>query len=137
MANFATAMLRYEIRDYAEVGEPCGCKRGLPVLRRIVGRERNLMQLPDGSKFWPQFGMRDPEATRLVKQYQFIQVSLGRLEMKAVADHPLTEDERNWITALVRQKINHPFEVTIEQVEGPLPKGPNGKFQEFICMVDS
>lgn len=137
MANFATAMLRYEIRDYAEVGEPCGCKRGLPVLRRIVGRERNLMRLPDGRKFWPQFGMRDPEATRLVKQYQFIQASLGRLEMKVVADHPLTEDERNWITALVRQKINHPFDVAIEQVEGPLPKGPNGKFQEFICMVDS
>ncbi len=137
MANFATAMLRYEIRDYAEVGEPCGCKRGLPVLRRIVGRERNLMKLPDGSKFWPQFGMRDPEATRMVKQYQIIQTSLERLEMKVVADHPLTEHEQSWITALVRTKVKHPFEVVIEQVEGELPKGPNGKFHEFMCMVGS
>lgn len=134
-ANFATALLRYEIRDYAEVGEPCGCKRGLPVLRRIVGRERNLMQLRDGSRFWPQFGMRDPQATRLVKQYQIIQTSLDRLEMKVVADHPLTEDERSWITSLVRERIKHPFEVVIEQVEGEIPKGPNGKFHEFMCMV--
>jgi len=136
-ANFATAMLRYEIRDYAEVGEPCGCKRGLRVLKRIVGRERNLMRLPDGSKFWPQFGMRDPEATRLIKQYQVIQTSLERLEMKVVADHPLTDDERGWITALVRQKVKHSFEVAIEQVEGELPKGPNGKFHEFMCMVEA
>ncbi|MEN3974551.1 AMP-binding protein [Emcibacter sp. SYSU 3D8] len=134
-ANFATAMLRYEIRDYAEVGEPCACKRTLPVLKRIVGRERNLMQLRDGSRFWPQFGMRDPQATRLVKQYQIIQTSLDRLEMKVVADHPLTGDERTWITTLVRERLRHPFDVVIEQVEGEIPKGPNGKFHEFMCMV--
>ena len=28
--NFATPMIRYEILDYAQVGEPCPCGRGLP-----------------------------------------------------------------------------------------------------------
>jgi phenylacetate-CoA ligase len=135
IANFATALLRYEIRDYAEVGEPCGCGRHLPVLKRIAGRERNLMRLPDGSRFWPQFGMREPEAVRLVRQYQAIQTGLNRLEMKVVADHPLTDEERTWIISTVQQRLRHPFEIAIDQVEGEIPKGANGKFHEFMCMV--
>ena len=39
--NFATPLIRYEIGDYAEVGEPCPCGRGLPVLKCIQGRTRN------------------------------------------------------------------------------------------------
>lgn len=31
--NFATPLIRYEIGDYAKVGEPCSCGRGLPVLK--------------------------------------------------------------------------------------------------------
>lgn len=37
--NFATPLIRYATGDYAEVGEPCGCGRGLPVLRRILGAD--------------------------------------------------------------------------------------------------
>ena len=36
--NFATPLIRYELGDYAEVGAPCPCGRGLPVLKRIMGR---------------------------------------------------------------------------------------------------
>ncbi|MGE0667638.1 MAG: phenylacetate--CoA ligase family protein [Sphingomonadales bacterium] len=135
MANFASAMLRYEIRDYAEVGEPCGCKRGLPTLKRIVGRERNMMVLPGGQRFWPQFGMRDPEVTRLVRQYQFVQTALDRLEMKVAADQTLTNEQRGWLVGVVRKRLGHPFRIDIEQVEGEIPKGPNGKFHEFVCLV--
>lgn len=135
IANFATAMLRYEIRDYAQVGEPCGCKRVLPTLKRVLGRERNLMRLPDGGRFWPQFGMRDPEVTSLIRQYQFVQTSLDRLEMKVAADRPLTGEQRDWLVGVVRKRLGHPFQIDIEQVEGEIPKGPNGKFHEFMCMV--
>ena len=37
--NFAMPLIRYDIGDYEEVGEACSCGRGLPVLRRILGRE--------------------------------------------------------------------------------------------------
>ena len=51
--NFATPLIRYEIGDHAEVGEACDCGRGLPVLKRIMGRTRNLVTTPDGRKYWP------------------------------------------------------------------------------------
>jgi phenylacetate-CoA ligase len=40
--NFAMPVIRYDIGDYAEVGEPCPCGRGLPVLRRLVGRASRM-----------------------------------------------------------------------------------------------
>ena len=54
--NFAMPLIRYAIGDYAEVGEPCPCGRGLPVLTRILGRRRNRVVLPDGRRAWPNIG---------------------------------------------------------------------------------
>ena len=39
--NFAMPLIRYEIGDYAAPGEACPYGRGLPVLRRVLGRTRN------------------------------------------------------------------------------------------------
>jgi phenylacetate-CoA ligase len=36
--NFAMPLLRYDVGDTAEVGAPCPCGRGLPVLTRIIDR---------------------------------------------------------------------------------------------------
>ena len=51
--NFATPLVRYEIGDYATFGEPCACGRVLPVIRQVLGRVRNLVQTPDGRRYWP------------------------------------------------------------------------------------
>lgn len=40
--NFAMPLIRYAIGDIAQVGPPCACGRGLPVLSRILGRVRNI-----------------------------------------------------------------------------------------------
>lgn len=71
--NFATPLIRYEIRDYAEVGPTCPCGRGLPTLSRIMGRRRNMVTLPDGSKHWPLIGAYRFREVADIKQYQAIQ----------------------------------------------------------------
>ena len=43
-------LLRYEIGDYAEVGPTCDCGRTLPVLTRILGRDRNRLVMPNGER---------------------------------------------------------------------------------------
>ncbi len=40
--NFAMPLVRYDTGDLGEAGEPCACGRGLPVLRRIVQRTRDV-----------------------------------------------------------------------------------------------
>jgi phenylacetate-CoA ligase len=39
LGNFAMPLIRYDTGDTAEVGAPCPCGRGLPVLTRIFSRE--------------------------------------------------------------------------------------------------
>ena len=56
LPNFASPLIRYEIGDYAEVGDSCSCGRTLPVLARIMGRHRNLCVLKNGERFFS----RDP-----------------------------------------------------------------------------
>ena len=41
--NHASALIRYDIGDWAEAGEPCSCGRGLPTIRRFVGREHSIL----------------------------------------------------------------------------------------------
>jgi phenylacetate-CoA ligase len=39
LGNFATPLIRYDVGDTAEVGAPCPCGRGLPVLAKILPRD--------------------------------------------------------------------------------------------------
>jgi phenylacetate-coenzyme A ligase PaaK-like adenylate-forming protein len=46
--NLAMPLIRYEIGDFAEMGEQCTCGRSLPMLNRIMGGRRNRVIAPDG-----------------------------------------------------------------------------------------
>ena len=55
LMNHAMPLLRYDIGDFAQVGAPCACGRGLPVPNRILGRRRNMLTPPDGGKILALF----------------------------------------------------------------------------------
>ncbi len=133
--NFAMPLLRYDIGDYAEVGAPCPCGRGLPVLKRILGRQRNLLVLPTGQRRWPVFDAGErPEELPPFFQFQVIQRSLERIEVLAVRQQPFTEAEAEKVERYIRQTLGHPFSVVLRRVDS-IPRSPTGKFEDFICEV--
>jgi len=79
--NFATPLIRYEIRDYAEVGPPCPCGRGLQTFSRIMGRRRNMVVFPNGERHWPLVGAYRFREVADIKQYQVIQHALDDIEV--------------------------------------------------------
>ena len=89
--NFATPLLRYEIGDEAEVGAPCPCGRGLPVLRRIVGREFDYLTFPDGTRRRADTGYYRISAIPAVREFQIAQRSRERIELLLVLARPLTD----------------------------------------------
>jgi len=135
--NFATPLLRYAIGDYAEVGEPCPCGRGLPVLTRIQGRVRNMLRLPDGTTRWPILGQFIPELERLppVRQYQLVQKSIERIEAQIAVTQPLTAEQEAILIAMWQRSLGHPFEISINYVD-MIPRGAGGKFEEFRSEVE-
>lgn len=133
--NLATPMIRYAIGDWAEVGGPCPCGRNLPTLRRILGRERNLVRLPDGRRHWPLVGFQRFAEVAAVRQYQVVQHSLSDVELRVVADAGLQSAQRERLADIVRDALGHPFEVRVSEHAVRLPPGANGKFEEFVCRV--
>lgn len=133
--NFAMPLIRYEIGDYAEPGEPCPCGRGLPVLRRILGRSRNMITLPDGTRYWPRFGYKDFGKIALIQQIQLIQHDLETVEVKLVCPEKMTDDQELKFAALIQDSIGYPFQITISYVDH-IARSKSGKYEDFISRVN-
>jgi phenylacetate-CoA ligase len=135
--NLAMPLIRYDIGDLAEVGAPCACGRGLPVLMRVVGRVQAMLRLPDGSRRWTLLSSGDLAAlleAAPVRQYQVAQVSLDRLELRVVAARPLAPSEEAALAAWVRRKFGAEFRVVVRCVP-TLQRTAAGKLEDFVCEV--
>ncbi len=133
--NFATPLIRYEIRDYAEAGPICPCGRGLPTLSRILGRRRNMVVLPDGSKHWPLIGAYHFREVADIRQYQAIQHSLDDIEIRLVVTTTLSAAQENTLSDMIHDALGHAFPLRFNYFERELPKTRGGKFEEFISLV--
>jgi phenylacetate-CoA ligase len=132
--NFAMPLIRYEVGDYAEVGRPCPCGRGLPVLARIMGRTRNMLMLPGGTQVWPRFGLpRFPDIAP-VRQAQIVQKTLDTLEVRLVVVRPLAADEERRLKELICEAVGVRFDVVFSYFD-EIPRNPNGKYEDFRCEV--
>lgn len=132
--NFAMPLIRYRILDHAEVGAACPCGRGLPVLKRIVGRQRNMLHLPDGCCHWPHFPGADWLALAPVRQFQLVQNTTHDIEIRLVCSRPLTGTEETGIRAMLAEKLGYPFDFRFNYLDRIEP-GANGKFEDFISLL--
>jgi len=134
--NYATPLIRYELGDYVEVGEPCDCGRGLPVIKKIQGRYRGMITLPSGERSWPDVGLVKLQDIAPIEQFQLVQKSLQDIVVKLVLPRPMKEEEKQTLTELFHQTLRHPFNITFEQLDD-IPRSPGGKYEEFISELES
>ncbi len=135
--NFAAPLLRYEVGDFAEVGPPCSCGRGLPVISRVLGRGRNMFIRADGDRIWPSLGdaasFRRVGPLPRVLQYQVIQKTVDAVEMRLVAERPLTPDEEGRLHAHLQETLGATFALTFTYFD-EIPRRA-GKFEDFRSEV--
>jgi phenylacetate-CoA ligase len=131
--NFAMPLLRYDIGDYAEVGPPCDCGRTLPVLTRILGRDRNRLVMPNGERTYAPVSSRIGEVAAII-QHQMVQTRIDQLELRIVARRQLTDDETGFLRDVILHNIGHPFPLDIVYVDA-IPRTESGKFEDFRCEV--
>ena len=132
--NFAMPLIRYELGDYAELGEPCDCGRGLPVIRRIHGRLRNMMLLPNGDRVWPGMARTTLMHLGYIRQYQFVQTARDTIEANLVVTRSLTADEEKNLVQIWHRRWLYPFKVVFNYPE-TITTGPSGKIEDFRCEV--
>ena len=134
--NFAMPLMRYDLGDYATLGEPCACGRGLPVIRNVLGRARNLARDPSGRHYQPGFDQALDEAGLPVRQFQFIQQTPELIEMSYVMDRELSGQEMERFQAAVKTSLPYPFEIRFRRVDA-IARSPGGKYEGFISRVAS
>jgi phenylacetate-CoA ligase len=128
--NFAMPLIRYAIGDYAEAGAPCPCGRGLPVLKRILGRSRNRVSMPDGRRAWPDVGALRA-AIPGAEQIQVVQQGADAVEVRYARDLALSPEEERESGERIRAALGHPFGLTFTG-PAPIPRQPNGKLETFF-----
>ena len=133
--NFAAPLIRYELGDFAEAGPPCPCGRGLPVLQRILGRERNMLRLPNGGSRWPTLPSGD-ELGRIapVRQFQLVQKSLRELELRLVTARPLAPGEEEAVRRAFLADLAQRFELRVAYADA-IPRSASGKYEDFRSEV--
>ncbi len=132
--NFAMPLVRYDLGDYAEAGALCACGRGLPVLRRILGRQRNIMTLPDGTRRWPSFASSYWSHLAPIRQLQLVQRSRTRIDIRAVAERPLLAQEKSNLINALQKCLGHPFDMDIEELAA-IPRNASYKFEDFVSEI--
>ena len=131
--NFATPFIRTDIGDVTIPGEPCACGRGLPVLKRVLGKTRNFIIRPTGERVYPSVAHAF-HAIAAVRQFQLAQTSLEVIEIKLVVTRPLTPGEETALKETINQNFGYPFELPIAYVD-EIPRDASGKFRDVRSEV--
>ena len=124
LTNFATPFIRYDLGDFAVAGETgaCACGRTLPTLTRILGRRRNRLVLPDGTRVFPTFGiwaMGKELAGAGLRRIRCVQRTTRLLEFVLLADRRLTDEEESRLRAIASAKSAAGFEIAVSYSEDP------------------
>lgn len=132
--NFAMPLIRYEIGDFAEVGDTCPCGRGLPTLARIVGRVTRMAVDPTGRRYWP--GLRASYLTKIApfRQLQLVQHTAEEIELRYVLDGTLENEARQRCAGALAEMLGYPYRVRFTPLE-EIPRGPGGKFEDFVSRL--
>jgi len=134
--NLASPLIRYEVGDFAEVGAPCDCGRGLPVLTRVVGRARNMVHYPDGRRAWPTVRMGLLATLAPIAQMQLVQTRPDRIEVCIAPERPVTPTEEAALTRALHEALGHPFELGFRYVER-IARSKGGKFEDFRSEISA
>jgi phenylacetate-CoA ligase len=134
--NLAMPLIRYDVGDHAEMGAPCSCGRGLPAIRRILGRRQNMLRTAEGER-WPLLSSDDIGrllALAPIRQYQFAQTHRDRIEVRLQAARTLTDEEAQGVVAWARAKFGQEFRIDLA-FPAELSRSASGKFEDFICLL--
>ena len=131
LQSYAAPLIRYAIGDIAEWGAPCDCGITLPVVRRILGRRRNFVRMPDGTERLARLAGDRWHVLPKVQEFRLVQYSDDVIEAFLCCAAPLTAVEREAAVALIQSILDAPFRVAITET-ARIDWGGRQKREEFV-----
>lgn len=136
LRNFHCPLVRYEIGDEAEVGpRDCPCGRGLPLIRRVLGKARPMLSLPDGRLKKSNRLVESVRAVVGIAQHQIVQKTRQHIVVRIVPGPEWTHANAAGVRASVERFFEAPVQVDLEVV-ARIPIPPGGKLVDVVTEVD-
>ena len=132
--NYAMPLVRYALGDFVQVGVPGVCLRKLPVLRHILGRDRNSFVMPDGSRVWP--AMRPLDLRRFLghNPVQMVQTAPANIEVRYVSSAAGPAPDAAALQDHVRSALHPDLAVRTIAVD-TIPRLPSGKREDYVSLA--
>lgn len=133
--NYGMPFIRYVNGDRAVAGfELCPCGRGLPLLKKVVGRQLDTLGTPDGRKIPGEFFPHLIKDFPAVRRFQVVQEKLEQITLKLVVDGGLTLAERERLLGAVRTCTGTQVDVCLQLVDD-IPLTNAGKLKVVVNAV--
>jgi phenylacetate-CoA ligase len=135
--NFSMPLLRYEVGDLVEVDEypeVCACGRVMPRVRRINGRQEDVLIAPDGRVITTLFIVFDrvPE----IAQGQVIQDEPDQIRVRLVRTPAYTDHHEEAFLHYLRRFVGPEMKVQLEYLShDALRRDTPGKFRTIISRL--
>jgi phenylacetate-CoA ligase len=130
--NTAMPFVRYAIGDRAIAGFcECDCGRGLPLLRQVVGRELDILPLPNGQKLPGEFFPHLIKDFSSIQQFQVVQTAADHIEVKLVVDSGWHDGHRDSLRSQIVQQLGSSTKLSFKLVD-EIPLTPAGKRRVVI-----
>ena len=135
--NFASPLIRYQINDYAVAGDTCECGRQSPVVRKFLGRNRNMFLTPEGVRYYPIFTEAISDLARemqVINQVQLLQTSLKEVTVCMVVSEKLKKDQESKVKKVIGAALSGYYTISLEYPDD-IPRKPNGKYEDAVCLI--
>jgi phenylacetate-CoA ligase len=135
--NYGLPFVRYVTGDRAVGGfANCACGRGLPLLRKVVGRQLDVLTTPSGRQIPGEFFPHLVKDFADVRRFQVVQTSLDEIVLKMVVGTCWSRDSRSQLERLVRAQLGDDVRFTVEEV-ADIPLTAAGKLRVVVNQLSS
>lgn len=134
--SYAMPFIRYSIGDLGiPSAEQCGCGRGLPLMKQIVGRVDDIVKLPNGRTFSPRgFTAFMRQFSSSVSQFRIIQEKKTQFTMELVAGRSFSESTLYQLDAKFKEFLGADIQLNVTIVD-EITREKSGKIRSIISKV--
>ena len=132
LTNYGMPFVRYANGDRAIAGfTQCQCGRGLPLMKKVAGRQLDILHTPDGhhvpGEFFPHLLKDYPTINR----FQVVQEVLHRIDLKLVVSKEWSTETEQELRSIIRHTAGDEVELAFHLVE-EIPLTKAGKMQVVV-----
>jgi phenylacetate-CoA ligase len=133
--NYGMPFVRYVNGDRAVAGfEMCPCGRGLPLLKKVVGRQLDTLKTPDGRRVPGEFFPHLIKDFPVIRRFQVVQADLGTIVLKVVVSGVLLQADQDRLLETIRQCTGEQVHLDLQLVDDiPLTKA--GKLKVVVSAM--